>query len=43
MSKFDKSYNNVLPPLSILNDNDKKKLFDELKKIEFNISSSLAA
>ena len=43
MSKFDKSYNNILPPLSILNDNDKKKLFDELKKIEFNISSSLAA
>ena len=39
MSQTDTSYNNLLPPLSILNENDQKKLFDKLKKINFNISN----
>ena len=43
MAQVDNSYNNILPPLSILNDNDKKKLFEKLQKINFNISNSLAA
>ena len=43
MAQLDSSYNNILPPLSILNDNDKKKLFEKLQKINFNISNSLAA
>ncbi|SVC73339.1 uncharacterized protein METZ01_LOCUS326193, partial [marine metagenome] len=43
MAQVDNSYNNILPPLSILNDNDRKKLFEKLKKINFNISNSLAA
>ncbi len=36
MSKVDKSYNNNLPPLSILNEKDSKILIDELSKIDFN-------
>ena len=43
MSDQDISYKNLLPPLSILNDNDRKKLFEKLQKINFNISNSLAA
>ena len=43
MSQTDTSYNNLLPPLSILNENDQKKLFDKLKKINFNISNLKAA
>ena len=43
MAQVDNSYNNILPPLSILNDNDRKKLFEKLQKINFNISDSLAA
>ena len=43
MAQVDNSYNNILPPLSILNDNDRKKLFEKLQKINFNISNSLAA
>ena len=29
-------YENILPPLSILGTNDKKKLFESLKKLDFN-------
>ena len=43
MAQTDKSYINLLPPLSILNKNDQKKLFEELKKINFNISNLKAA
>ena len=43
MAQVDSSYNNILPPLSILNNDDRKKLFEKLQKINFNISNSLAA
>ena len=37
------SYGNVLPPLSILNSNDQKKLEDNLAKLNFSTKSLLAA
>jgi len=43
MAQKDKSYINLLPPLSILNHNDQKRLFEELKKINFNITNLKAA
>jgi 4-hydroxy-tetrahydrodipicolinate synthase len=42
MAQADSLYSNILPPLSILNDNDRKKLFERLQKIDFNISNFLA-
>ena len=36
MAKIDKSYNNILPPLSILDKKDCQKLIEDLKKIDFN-------
>tara|TARA_B000000557_G_scaffold250676_1_gene237242 strand:- start:774 stop:1646 length:873 start_codon:yes stop_codon:yes gene_type:complete len=36
MVKIDKSYINILPPLSILNDKECQKLIEDLKKIDFN-------
>ena len=36
MVKIDKSYNNILPPLSLLNNKDCQKLIEDLKKIDFN-------
>ena len=33
------SYNNILPILSLLSENDKKKLFEELDKLDFNIDN----
>ena len=36
MAKKDKSYTNILPPLSILDDKDCQKLIEDLKKIDFN-------
>ena len=36
MAQIDKSYNNILPPLSILNNEDHQKLIEDLKKIDFN-------
>ena len=36
MSQIDKSYSNILPPLSILNSKDCQKLIEDLKKIDFN-------
>ena len=38
LSQKDLSYINILPTLSILNEKDKKKLFDDLKKLDFNIN-----
>ena len=35
-SKEDKIYQNLLPPLRLLNNNEKKKLMDDLKDINFN-------
>ena len=39
LSKNDDSYNNLLPPLSLLSENDKKKLFEDLEKLDFNIDN----
>ena len=36
MEKMDKSYSNVLPPLSILDNKECQKLIEDLKKIDFN-------
>ena len=36
MVQIDKSYSNILPPLSLLNNKDCQKLIEELKKIDFN-------
>ena len=36
MAQTDKSYSNILPPLSILNNKDCQKLIEDLKKIDFN-------
>ena len=43
LSQKDKSYENILPTLSLLSENDKKKLFDELEKLDFNINKLKAA
>ena len=39
MSKKDKIYENILPILSLLSENDKKKLFEGLDKLDFNINN----
>ena len=39
MSKKDKIYENILPILSLLSENDKKKLFEDLDKLDFNINN----
>ncbi len=36
MAQIDKSYSNIIPPLSILNNKDLQKLIEDLKKIDFN-------
>ena len=36
MAQIDKSYNNILPPLTLLNNKDCQKLIEDLKKIDFN-------
>jgi 4-hydroxy-tetrahydrodipicolinate synthase len=36
LSRKDKSYQNLLPILSLLPENDKKNLFEELDKLDFN-------
>ena len=42
-SQEDKIYENVLPPLSLLNKSDQQKLFKNLKELNFTNKSSLAA
>ena len=42
-SEDNKIYQNVLPPLSILNQNDKKDLMEALKDLNFTSKSTLAA
>ena len=42
-SEDNKIYQNVLPPLSILNQNDKKDLMEALKDLNFKSKSTLAA
>ena len=39
LSQKDSAYNNVLPTLSLLSENNKKKLFEELDKLDFNINN----
>ena len=39
----DKIYSNILPPLSLLNESDKKDLVNTLKDLNFTNKSSLAA
>ena len=36
MAETDKSYCNILPPLSLLNNKDHQKLIEDFKKIDFN-------
>ena len=38
-----KMYENILPPLSLLNSSDRKKLFEDLKKLNFNLKETKAA
>ena len=42
-SIYDKIYENLLPPLSLLNDTDKKNLMQNLKDLNFETKSQLAA
>ncbi len=39
MSQKDNIYKNILPVLSLLSKNEKKKLFEDLEKLEFNINN----
>tara|TARA_B100000131_G_scaffold144411_1_gene140473 strand:- start:1952 stop:2830 length:879 start_codon:yes stop_codon:yes gene_type:complete len=39
MSQKDKIYENILPVLSLLSENNKKKLFEDLDKLDFNINN----
>ena len=43
MSDHDMIFKNILPTLSLLNDNDKKKLIEDLNKLSFNLESLKAA
>ena len=43
MSDQDNIFKNILPPLSLLNNNDKNKLILDLKKLDFNLESTKAA
>ena len=36
LSSYDNSYSNLLPPLSLLDEENKKKLLDELSDLDFN-------
>ena len=42
-SKEDKIYTNLLPPLDVLNEVDDKNLMQNLKKLDFQLNSKLAA
>ncbi len=39
MSKKNKIYENIIPILSLLPENDKKKLFEDLDKLDFNVNN----
>jgi len=43
MSEKNEIYKNVLPPLKLLSETDRKELFSELKKLDFNIENLKAA
>ena len=38
LSKKDPKFKNVLPIIDLLSESEEKKLFEELKKLEFNMS-----
>jgi 4-hydroxy-tetrahydrodipicolinate synthase len=39
MSDEDEIYKNVLPPISLLSENDKKQLIEDLNKLNFRLGS----
>jgi 4-hydroxy-tetrahydrodipicolinate synthase len=39
----DENYKNILPPLTLLNEEKKKELIDKLNKLKFNSEKNLAA
>ena len=43
MSDHDEIYKNLLPPLTLLSEKDKKKLIEELNKFNFKLKSLKAA
>ena len=43
MSDEDEIYKNILPPVSLLNEEDKKKLIEDLNKLNFKLGSLKAA
>ena len=43
MSQIDQDYQNLIPPLKLLNENEKKIFFDELQKIDFDFNHLKAA
>ena len=43
MSDQDSIFQNILPPLSLLNSTDKNKLISDLKKLDFNLQTTEAA
>ena len=42
-AKYNQCYENVLPPLNILNSQDEKELMENLEKLDFSIKTSMAA
>ena len=42
LSQFDEIYENLLPPLKILNKKEEKDLFESLKKVNFSLKSQMA-
>tara|TARA_B100000287_G_scaffold406922_1_gene431847 strand:+ start:18 stop:902 length:885 start_codon:yes stop_codon:yes gene_type:complete len=43
LSDQDNIFKNILPPLSLLNNDDKNKLISDLKKLDFNLKTTEAA
>ena len=42
-SKEDRIYENILPPLRLLNKSEEKELFEKLKSLNFELNSEMAA
>ena len=43
MAQIDRDYQNLIPPLKLLNENEKKIFFDELQKLDFDFKHLKAA
>ena len=43
MAQIDQDYQNLIPPLKLLNENEKKIFFAELKKLDFDFKNLKAA